>query len=91
MTQLPNELIKTLRGRLKLSQGEFAYQGGIHRVQVCQIENGPPPQIGARVGIRLWNRFRTEWMAMGVGLEDLLTYPQPSAPTGAADDHPEAI
>ena len=77
MDLTPNQLVKTLRGRLKMSQGDFAHRAGVHRVQICQIEHGPPPKIGARVGIRLWNRFKTEWMAMGVGLEDLLTYPEP--------------
>jgi transcriptional regulator with XRE-family HTH domain len=87
----PNRILKELRTRLGVSQIEFAKRAAIHRVHLCQLENGPPPRIGATIGLRLWQRFSNEWRAMGIGLEDLLTYPPPSAPTDPADDHPEAI
>jgi transcriptional regulator with XRE-family HTH domain len=72
----PNYILKDLRTRLGVSQIEFAKMAAIHRVHLCQLENGPPPRIGATIGLRLWQRFANEWRVMGIGLEDLLSYPE---------------
>lgn len=81
----PNRILKDLRKRLGVSQIEFAKMAGIHRVHLCQLENGPPPRIGATIGLRLFQRFSNEWKVMGVGLEDLLSYPEADDSTGSPE------
>lgn len=68
----PNEIVKALRTRLGVTQGEFAGRAGLNRVYICQLENGPPPRLGPVAAVRILDAYRDDLARMGLDLEDLL-------------------
>jgi len=66
-----NNIIRSVRLEMGLTQREFARCSSLNPTYLCQVETGTH-RIGREACLRIWNQYQEDFEVRGFTLEDLL-------------------